>query len=60
MAKLNTEKLRNDLKEESLGAFFGGGFGGGLMEYSDIERASDEKLVDMARRNGINLSKYTK
>ena len=59
MAKLNTEKLRNDLKEESLGAFFGGGFGGSLMEYSDIEKASDDKLADIARRNGVNLNKYT-
>ena len=52
------EQLSEDLKQEALGAFFGGGFGGALIEASDIDRASDQELVDMAERWGIDLSKY--
>ena len=55
---IDIEKLREDLKEECLGAFYGGGFGGALMESFDIENASPEELVDMARENGIDLSRY--
>lgn len=46
------------MKEECLGAFYGGGFGGALMESFDIENASPEELVDMARENGIDLRRY--
>ncbi|MCI9636399.1 MAG: hypothetical protein HFG77_08395 [Hungatella sp.] len=55
---IDIEKLREDLKEECLGAFYGGGFGGALMESFDIENASPEELVDMARENGIDLRRY--
>lgn len=34
--KIDIEKLREDLKNDSLGAFFGGGFGGALIEASDL------------------------
>ena len=46
------------MRNEDLGAFFGGGFGGALIEAIDIERASDEELVDMALKQGIDLRKY--
>ena len=55
---IDIEKLREDLKEECLGAFYGGGFGGALMESFDIENSSPEELVDMARENGIDLRIY--
>jgi len=55
---IDIEELREILKQESYGAFFGGGFGGPLMEISDIDRASPEELVAIAQRNGIDLSKY--
>lgn len=55
---IDIEQLSEDLKQEALGAFFGGGFGGALIEASDIDRASDQELVDMAERWGIDLSKY--
>ena len=47
------EKLREDLKEECLGAFYGGGFGGALMESFDIENASPEELVEMAGKMAL-------
>ena len=55
---INVDKLRKDLTNESYGAFFVGGFGGALIEASDIERMSDEKLVEFAVRKGVNIRKY--
>ena len=55
---IDVDKLREDMRNEDLGAFFGGGFGGALVEAIDIERASDEELVDMALQQGIDLRKY--
>ena len=55
---IDIDALREDMKNECYGAFFGGGFGGALMESFDIESASPEELVQMAQRQGINLNKY--
>lgn len=55
---IDVDELREDLKQDCYGAFFGGGFGGALMESFDIESASPEELVRMAQRKGIDLSKY--
>ena len=56
--KIDIEKLREDLKNDSLGAFFSGGFGGALFEASDIRHASDEELIEIARRKGTDLRSY--
>ena len=55
---IDIEKLRQDLKQECYGAFFGGGFGGALMESFDVEKVSPEELVEMAQKNGLDLRKY--
>lgn len=55
---IDVDKLREDMKQDCYGAFFGGGFGGALMEASDIESASPEELVRIAQRKGIDLSRY--
>ena len=55
---IDVDALREDLKTDSMGAFFGGGFGGALVEAMDIDRASPEELVEIALRNGVDLSKY--
>ena len=55
---INIDSLREDLKQESLGAFFTGGFGGALLEASDIENASADELVEMAKQQGVDLRKY--
>lgn len=56
--KIDTKKLKKDLKEESYGAGFVGGFGGAFAEANEIDRASDEKVVDIALSKGVDLSKY--
>ncbi len=57
--KIDIEKLREDMKQDCYGAYFGGGFGGALMESFDVEKASPEKLVEMAKnKRGIDLGNY--
>ena len=51
------EKLRKDLKEECLAAMFAG-FGMAIVDLSDIERASNEQLLNYAKEFGLNLKKY--
>ena len=55
---IDIDKLREDLKQECYGAYFGGGFGGALMESFNIESASPQKLIEIAERKGIDLRKY--
>ncbi len=55
---IDIDKLRNDLKGDSLAAFFGAGYGGALMESFDVERMSSEKLVEMAKKRGFDLRRY--
>ena len=55
---IDVEELRKDLVNDSYGAFFGGGFGGALIESFDLQSASDEELVRIARNKGVDLSKY--
>ena len=56
--RIDIERLRNDMKEECFAAYFGGGFGAALIESFDVDKASSEKLVEMAKRQGINLGDY--
>lgn len=55
---IDIDRLRNDLRNECLGAYFGGGFGGAVIESIDVERASPEELVEIAKNKGIDLRKY--
>ena len=55
---IDIDKLREDIKQECYGAYFGGGFGGALMESFNIESASPQKLVEIAEKKGIDLRKY--
>ena len=44
---IDVDALRKYVLEEDYGAFFVGGFGGALAESVEIERASDEELVEI-------------
>ena len=55
---IDVDRLRDDMRDECLGAYFGGGFGAALIESFDIDRATPEKLVEMAQNQGIDLRKY--
>ncbi len=51
-------RLRKDLIDEygAQSAAFSGGFG--FLEMCDAEEASNEQLLEMARREGFNIEKY--
>lgn len=55
---IDFEKLREDLKSESLSAFFGGGFGAALSDMADLDTAEPEQLIRIAGRYGIDISDY--
>jgi len=55
---IDFERLREDLAEDSYGAFYGGGFGGALMEAFDIESASEDELIQLAEDKGLDLEDY--
>ncbi len=50
---IDIEKIRTDMEQDCLGAYFGGGFGGALMEMTEIEQASEEEVLEMAKRKGV-------
>ena len=45
--------------DEVFNSFFGGGFGGALIESFDIERMSDEELVKTAFQKDIDICSYS-
>ena len=55
---IDIERLRADMRNELLSSFFGGGLGGALIESFDIDKASDEELVEIALKKGISLIDY--
>ncbi|MBQ1530898.1 MAG: hypothetical protein IIZ57_02030 [Solobacterium sp.] len=56
--KIDIEKLREDLENDSLGAWFGSGFGGALFEAAEIKHESDEELLETARKRHVDLRQY--
>ena len=56
--EIDIERLRQDLKNESLGAFYGGGFGGALIESFQIDKATPEELIKIAVKMNINIDNY--
>ncbi len=55
---IDFDRLRSDLADDSYGAFYGGGFGGALMEAFDIESASEDELIQLAEDKGLDLEDY--
>lgn len=58
MMKIDIERLREDIKQDFYGAYFGGGFGGALMESFDVEKASPEEVIEIAKNKNMDLWKY--
>ena len=54
------KRLRRDLADEfgAQGAAFSGGFG--FFEMMEAESASEEELLKIAKREGVDLRKYRK
>ncbi len=56
--KYDFDRLRRDLVDEfgAQSAAFSGGFG--FLEMCDAEEATNEQLLEMARREGFKLERY--
>ena len=55
---IDINKLRKDLLDDCMAAYFGAGIGTAVIDAVDIERAAPETLVNLALRQGIDLRKY--
>ena len=55
---IDIDKLKEDLQDDSYGAYFSGGYGGALIEAMETEDDSDEDIIMKAKKNGIDLQDY--
>ena len=55
---IDIDKLRKDMLDNCYALFFSADTVAALAETPDIERASDEELIEMAQKQGIDLRKY--
>ncbi len=55
---IDIDRLRSDMHDDGMGAFFGGGFGGALLEFFEVGDVSPEELVQMAQGKRIYLYDY--
>lgn len=55
--EINTNRLRTDLKDY-YGTVMFGGFPIAVMEVDAVERASDDELMKLAEKVGIDIQKY--
>lgn len=56
--ELDTERLRRDI-EDDYGSAMSSRFPMAMMEMSEVERASDRELIEMAREKRVDMTKYT-
>lgn len=54
---IDYEALRKDLEEYFMGAMFNVS-GAAMIDLQEVENASDEELIEIARDNGFNLNDY--
>jgi hypothetical protein len=57
--EINFDELRRDLEGECLAAMYGG-IPAMVVELSDVKYASDDELLQIAKRLGVSLGKYTR
>lgn len=57
--EIDIEKLREDLIQYYLGAFFIGGFGAASLDASSLYNASNEEVIKIAIENNFDLDKYS-
>lgn len=55
---IDLDALREDLKCECYGSFFGAGIGGAIIESFNVDHASPSELLEMAYRWGIDVKEY--
>lgn len=57
--EIDADRLREDMKD-LYGTAMTAGFPMAMADLSEVERASDRELADLAREHGVDLSKYSR
>ena len=52
---IDLDALRDALERECCGAFYGGGFGGAMVQATEVKEASPEELIALAEEMGLDL-----
>lgn len=58
LVEIDIARLRKDLEDYYMSGFVVTGFGAAFMEASDVKKASDDELIEMAQKAGFDLRKY--
>ena len=58
LIEIDIDRLRKDLENYYMSGFVVTGFGAAFMEASDVSKASDDELIEMAQKAGFDLRKY--
>lgn len=55
---IDLDALREALERECWGAFYGGGFGGAMVQMTEVQNASPEALIALAEQLGVDLGRF--
>lgn len=55
---IDIDKLRKDMLDNCYALYFASDIIAALAETPDIEKASDEELIEIAKKQGIDLRRY--
>lgn len=55
---INLNALWEALERECCGAFYGGRFGGAMVQATEVKKASPEDLIALAEEMGLDLSRF--
>ena len=58
LVEIDIDRLRKDVENHYMSGFVVTGFGAAFMEASDVKKASDDELIEMAQKAGFDLRKY--
>ncbi|MCI6649362.1 MAG: hypothetical protein ACI4CX_06010 [Candidatus Weimeria sp.] len=48
------------MQNQALGAYLGGGIGPAIIDVANVERVSDDEVIRIAKRMGVDLRRYMK
>ena len=55
---IDLDALREALERGCCGAFYCGGFGGAMVQMTEVQNASPEALIALAEQLGVDLGRF--
>ena len=55
---IDLDALREALERGCCGACYGGGFGGAMVQMTEVQNASPEALIALAEQLGVDLGRF--